>query len=147
MSDITNNDDIIDLRDVIARLEELESEREAFSDDIAERSAAGASTEEIRAELRKWLVDNRDEMDALSGLLDNCRGYGGDHQWRGDWYPVTLINDSYFEDYAQELADDIGAVDRNASWPNNCIDWERAALELQVDYTSVEFDGAKYWCR
>jgi len=72
---------------------------------------------------------------------------GGDEQWEGAWYPVTLIRDSYFENYAQELADGIGAINSDARWPNNCIDWARAARELQADYTSVDFDGETYWCR
>ncbi len=42
-------------------------------------------------------------------------------------------------DFAQNLAEDLGAVDKNASWPNNCIDWEKAASELMYDYT--EEDG------
>lgn len=27
------------------------------------------------------------------------------------------------------------------------VDWERAARELQMDYTPVEFDGVTYWVR
>lgn len=59
----------------------------------------------------------------------------------------SLIRDSYFEEYAEQLADDIGAIDRNAKWPVNCIDWEKAARELQYDYTEVDFDGEAYWIR
>ena len=65
----------------------------------------------------------------------------------GDWYPVTLIRDSYFQDYAQELADEIGAIDNKIGWPNTCIDWEKAARELQWDYSSVEVNGVTYWTR
>ena len=65
-----------------------------------------------------------------------------------DWHHgECLIRESYFEDYAQELAEDIGAIDPNAHWPNDCIDWERAARELQYDYTAVDFDGVTYWIR
>lgn len=65
-----------------------------------------------------------------------------------DWqYGVTLIEESEFEDYARELAEDIGAVDPNASWPYTCIDWEKAARELSTDYTSVTFDGTDYYVR
>lgn len=38
------------------------------------------------------------------------------------------------EDFAQETAESIGAIDTDASWPNDCIDWERAARELMYDY-------------
>ncbi|KVE35712.1 hypothetical protein [Burkholderia sp. BDU5] len=48
---------------------------------------------------------------------------------------------------ASELASDCDMIKRDATWPNNCIDWERAARELQVDYSSVEFDGVTYWYR
>lgn len=89
----------------------------------------------------------RSELDDLTDLLDELRGSGGDHQWEGDWFPVTLIRDSYFQDYAQEMAEDIGAISGDASWPKNHIDWESAAQELQIDYSSVEFDGTTYWYR
>jgi len=38
------------------------------------------------------------------------------------------------EDFAQEMADSLGAIDKNATWPMNCIDWEFAAKELMYDY-------------
>ena len=39
------------------------------------------------------------------------------------------------EDFAQEMAESLGAIDKNASWPMNCIDWEYAAKELMYDYS------------
>src|SRR5438067_2318189 len=51
-----------------------------------------------------------------------------------------FIADYNFEDYAQELAEDIGAIGRDNQWPVTCIDWDRAASELQYDYASVEVD-------
>lgn len=118
----TNMDDVVDMRDVTERYEELEDAEDLEEDEIVER-------------------------DQFEELLNSLKGYGGDHQWRGDWYPGSLIRDSYFQDYAEELADDIGAIDRNANWPCNCIDWERAARELQVDYSQVDWDGVTYWYR
>ena len=50
-----------------------------------------------------------------------------------------------FTDYAQELAEDIGAIDRDAKWPVYCIDWERAARELKMDYASVRVNGTTYY--
>jgi hypothetical protein len=46
-----------------------------------------------------------------------------------DWeYGAHFIAGYAFEDYARELAEDIGAIDANASWPNNCIDWETSSV-------------------
>jgi len=40
------------------------------------------------------------------------------------------------EDFAYEMAISLGAIDNDAKWPNNCIDWDRAASELMMDYCS-----------
>ena len=85
----------------------------------------------------KWYA-----MAALQVVLSELKGNGGDEQWRGDWYPVMLIRDSYFDDYAQELA-----VCLTKRWPYTCIDWVQAARELQMDYTSTEIDGVTFWYR
>ena len=128
---ISNMDDIIDSRDVRKRIEELRDEIEAYDEERLERMATDA--DEMGAE--------RVELAALEALADEAAGCG-------DWeYGETLIRDSYFERYAEELANDIGAINADATWPNSCIDWERAANELKQDYTSVEFGDVTYWLR
>jgi hypothetical protein len=119
--------DIIDIRDIIARVEELEQEQ---PDDDAARDWTGSQ-----------------ELADLTALMSELEGMGGDEQWRGDWYPVTLIRDNYFQTYAQELAEDIGAVKADAQWPHTCIDWEHAARELRYDYSGVDIAGVTYWTR
>lgn len=138
---ISNLDDTIDVRDIIARVEELREER----DDL-QLALDGGSQEDVNA-MAEWETDNAEELAELESLLDDLNGMGGDEQWEGDWYPVTLIRDSYFQDYAQELAEECGMIDTNAKWPMTCIDWEKAARELQWDYSSVEVNGVTYWTR
>lgn len=144
----------IDLRDVIARVEELREERDTMqtaveeADEALDGSLENADLKhEAQTALDSWSLDNDEELESLESLLDDCKGLGGDEQWEGDWYPVTLIRESYFVDYAQELAEDIGVINKDAKWPNNCIDWERAARELRMDYTEVEFNGVSYLTR
>lgn len=120
LNDITNAADVIDVRDIIARYEELEG------------------TDNVE--------DSLEESELLE-LLEALEGMGGDEEWRGAWYPITLIRDSYFRTYAQELAEDIGAINADAAWPNNCIDWDQAARELRMDYSSIEYGGVTYWTR
>ena len=59
----------------------------------------------------------------------------------------TMIPEYDFSEYAQELAEDIGAIDPEAKWPVYCIDWERAARELKMDYASVRVKGTTYYFR
>jgi hypothetical protein len=152
MTAIDNSADIIDSRDVIARIEELEAEREDISsalDDIG-IEVAGETDEPlsdearaaIDAKLSAWdASEDGEELAKLRALAEQCEGYG-------DWdNGEALIRDSYFEQYAEGFADDLGLVNRDARWPANCIDWEKAARELQQDYTQVDFDGVDYWMR
>lgn len=60
---------------------------------------------------------------------------------------VTLIPEDDFKDYAQEYAEEIGAVPESYTWPISCIDWEHAAKELSYDYNYVEFNGDYYYYR
>ncbi len=125
--EISNSDDMIDVRDVIARIEKLEAmiEGEAFEGEYE---------------------DDRNELALLQSLMDKMKGYGGGEQWRGDWYPVSLIHDSYFVEAMEQLCEDIG------DFPNGVpgyyvIDWEATAENLRAYYSSVEFDGVTYWYR
>ena len=90
---------------------------------------------------RDLTEDETRELNCLSNLLEQGREFP-------DWeYGVTLIRDSYFVEYAQEFADDIGVVPTEYTWPISCIDWNQAARELQIDYTPIEFAGITYWVR
>lgn len=139
---IDNTCDVIDSRDVIARIEEIADELR--TDD---RVIVADELDDDEREL--W-----DELQALSALAEQGADYAPD--WE---YGETLVRDSYFATYAQELADDLGAFsmlidtysgkrqDISTQWPFTCIDWEQAARELQQDYTAVDFDGVTYWTR
>lgn len=114
----TANDEIIDSRDVIFWIARLEE------------------TEVIDRE-----PEDQEALDALYALQEEAEG-------SPDWqYGETLIRDDYFEDYARELAEDIGAVNPDAAWPLSFIDWEAAADALRSDYFSVTFEGETYWIR
>jgi len=116
-----------------------ETEVESLEETLEENESALRDAESA---LKGWDEgDEGQELKALEALQDEAEGYS-------DWkYGAALIRDDHFEDYARQYAEEIGAVDSNASWPNDCIDWKRAASELQMDYTSVDFDGVTYWIR
>ena len=119
--------DVIDVRDVIARFEELERELDVTPPD----------------ELQNELIIERC---TLRALLDELKGYGGDEQWRDDWYPAQLIDDEYFVEYATDLVVDCGGVPRDL--PNYIVvDWERTARNIREDYSQIDVDGRVYWYR
>ena len=70
-----------------------------------------------------------------------------------DWdAAVSSFEDDYCgewdseEDYAQDLAEDCGLVNEDASWPNSYIDWERATRDLFMgDNWSADAGGGSVW--
>ena len=110
--------DIWDTRDLIALVDKLEQLAEDGDEDAAE------------------------ELARARGLAEELESYAPDYH-----YGEMVIADSYFTTYAQELAEDVGALENATSWPAYCIDWEWAARELRMDYTAVSYNGATYWVR
>lgn len=116
---IDNTQDIIDIRGIIERVEELETEQDGIESPCA-------------------------ELEELRGLLSELAGYGGDEQFEGDWYPVTLIHDSYFEIAVDELLEDIGDIPRDLPYYLMItVDY----IALKQDYSSVDIGGETYWYR
>jgi antirestriction protein len=113
--------DVLDSRDILDRIEDLETWAKDSPEDVSD--------------------GEREELAILKALAEEASA-------SPDWpYGETLIRDSYFREYAEQLADDIGAVPDDAKWPLTHIDWEAAARELQYDYFPVDFDGVMYWIR
>ena len=206
MRSIEAGEDLIDVRDVIERVEELETERETLvsnlSDAVDDLRTAEEAAEEAEAEyqaqeadesraevadhylypsvkadfivlakqvafffvrdeanaqmssalsardaaesaLEDWDDENSEELKIFTALLEDLKGGGGDEEWRGDWYPSSLINDSYFETVMDELLEDIGLPKDIPSYLTIVVDYDA----LREDYSSVEYDGFTYWYR
>lgn len=141
---ITNCENIIDSRDIIERLEELESEIQDALDELNEGQENQIDFNDFinSDEYDTPDQDTIDEYKALKALDEQGRGYAPD--WT---YGEALINEKYFTEYAEELADDIGAIDKKAGWPLTHIDWNAAAEDLKQDYTEIDFDGTTFLVR
>lgn len=156
--EITQYDDMFDSRDVIERLEFLEEEMEILKEECngvsfdptgdyqgsenveALLKLTDEEKEKVTAKLDEW--EYAEEYKFLCFLRDEFDGYCDD--WK---YGVTIIRDTYFEEYAEELANDVCEMPKDLHWPFTCIDWEQAAKELQQDYTSADYEGVTWWAR
>ena len=118
--EITGGEDILDPRDIAERLKYLTRERDRLES----------------SQLDEFLDENEDEIDALQEVVD-------------EGIDDTLVHEDYFQEYAEELAADIGAIERRPHdrWPYTCIDWEQAAEELKQDYSVIDIRGGTYYYR
>ena len=114
-------DQTLDSRDVIERIENLRAEiGDAAPDDY---------------------VSEREDLAILEEFAKAASEVP-------DWeHGETFISDAYFEQYAEELARDIGAISDTDQWPVYFIDWEKAADALKQDYSEYTLNGFTYWAR
>ena len=146
IDDLTRNN-IIDSRDIEALLEEFKNTTTTCTNCDGEGSITIEGGIEDTCvdcngvgEVIDWELVDKDEYKEVSELCDA--------QPTEDWiYGSTLVREDHWEDYAREYAEDIGALDDNARWPADCIDWEKAASELAMDYTTIEFGGHDWYAR
>lgn len=81
-------------------------------------------------------IEDLKELESLDKELQGYSDYS---------YGIHMIRESYFREYAMELAYDCGMVPDDLSWPLTCIDWNQATEELKMDYGTVEFDGSTWY--
>ena len=86
MSVTSNNDETIDSRDIIERIEELEGNQDSLTNDEAEE---------------------------LAILLELQQEAKGADDWE---HGVTLIRETYFTDYCKEMLEDCGEIPRGLPW-------------------------------
>lgn len=140
-TEIHNGMKVIDSRDVIARIAELEDERQLAAEHNTSETLWTAEDGTTFPDNGDWDEAKEDEFNQLKSLADEASG-------SPDWkHGETLISEDYFTEYAQELAEDIGAIKSDMGWPCNCIDWDEAADQLKQDYMAVEFGSVTYYIR
>ncbi len=167
MRDVSNSEDTMDSRDVQERIEDLEGERgnledlreavedaqTAYNEAVDEDPDATAYIEEkgdelaaARMALREaeaWADNNPDEAEELEILLAFKSEAEGYCDWDGG---ETLVRESYWVEYVQELLEDIGDLPKDL--PGYiAIDWDKTADNIKADYSEAEFDGVTYLFR
>lgn len=137
---IDNSESVLDSRDIIERIEEIEQAREAY---IEENAGEDASADVRTSQGDAWALffpGDAAELAALSKLAKDGEG-------AADWHHgETLIRDDYFTEYVRELLEDCGEIPRDL--PHYvAVDWHKTAENVRVDYFPVDFDGVTYWLR
>lgn len=123
---ISNTDNTIDSRDVIARIEELEET--LAGDYVLDGAYSFESTDTIKKELI-----------ALKALAEQGEDYAPD--WK---YGAQLIHKDYFKTVMDEMLEDCGYIPRDLpSWMTITVDYDA----LNQDYTAIDFDGQTYYIR
>ena len=132
MTYFTNTDSVIDSRDIIERIEELEAEQA----ELVEQLSNGEITE---ADMVAFDEEEGKELDILRELAEAAASLSCD--WE---YGEPLIHRNYFEQYMDEMVDECYDIPRDLPyWMNIVLDYDA----LEQDYASVYFDGQEFLIR
>ena len=150
--EVSNDEDILDIRDVFERIDELEDELSVIEDlkneieslDLNEDKEDIRIAKEELIKKEKELEDEAEELEILKEFISDFAGYGGDEERDGEWYPVTLVRDSYWEEFCEQECKDLGYIKDDHPWWIE-IDWSKTAENMKQDYTSGDFNGVTYW--
>jgi hypothetical protein len=143
---ISNQDNVIDSRDIIKRIEELEEELQDACEGEGNEQDFDIWLEQATDNSEHTLHDAAHELRTLRCIADECEGYG-------DWkYGESLIREDYFTDYIEELINDCYELPKglnSGEWPycHMTMDYEAAAEDAKADYMEVDFDGVTYFMR
>lgn len=143
---LSNTDDVLDSRDIISALEDLILEAiDEYAEFVGDEDTFNVDEGEFDEIPQDWLENECSVYDEIKVLKEVCEDGESFYDWE---HGETLIHDSYFTQYAEELAHDLGLVSGEMmDWPLRHIDWEAAAEELRQDYSTIDFDGQTYWLR
>ena len=143
MATIDFSDDIVNISDIIKRIEELREEREACQVYDAE-DCETLDDEGLDAAFMESDKESAEELAQLLEIMEELEGNGGDEQWEGRWYPGYLIEESYFETYMDEMIEDCYNLPKDIpAFMQITYDYEM----LKQDYTEIEIDGNTFYYR
>ena len=108
MRDARIGDAYLDSRDIDELIADIEDQVGAIREEL---EANGLSAEAIEDELES--SSEYEDWKRWTDFRDDVSPYAGS-EWK---HGLQLIHEDSFVEHAQTLADDIGAVDRNATWP------------------------------
>lgn len=148
---IRNNEDVIDSRDVIARIDEL---REILTDlYLQEEDTEEMPTQSFPDWLHNLVLDKESNYQEEAIEYTTLKALAEDAQSSPDWeYGEALINEDYFTQYIKELINDCYEFPKELDkgewpWRHLHMDWEAAAEDAKQDYMEVDFDGQPYYIR
>jgi hypothetical protein len=123
------------LKDELDEAREIYREEGMSEEDIEKIEAVKERLSDAESEFGDDEAKELEELDALADQIS---------EWNSG---ETLIPCSDFESYALQYAEDTGAIADFSSWPATCIDWDHAANELAMDFTTVTYQGTDYYVR
>ena len=137
----------LDTRDLQEQIDNLELEIEELNEDLEDLEKdlgmCGSKNELLTTQdeiesAKESLQDLRDELQPLLDLKAEDIP---------DWdYGATLIPESDWEEYVEDLVKDCGYISNDVPWWI-VIDWAATADNVAADYSTVDYDGDTYYYR
>lgn len=151
------NNTVFDSRDLIDYREELQNDILEAYVEWAENHNDHVVEEQGEDELE--IPDSYDEIEFIDeeAFTSTCEDLIKEHEEINDFieeigsearYGITVIHENYFVEYCRELCEELGEIPRDLpGYIENNINWQGVADDLEVDYSSANYDGDTYYFR
>jgi antirestriction protein len=107
---------------------------------VCEKETEVDLIEDTRGEQEEALCGDCEDTGLDADILKAYRDIIGKEYYKAEDAQEAYVGQfSDNAEFAQNMAEEIGAIKENAGWPYTCIDWEWAGKELMYDYS--ESDG------
>lgn len=154
-SEIDNNTDILDSREIQERLDYLTDEiQSALESSGRDETDFSTLAEDHTPEDLERIIDrliNRELLessvwDEWSIIRETFDGVKDCSEWK---FGMTFLRESYVdEDWAENECKGMGLIPNDLPFfIESNIDWDGVKDDLLQDYTSLDFDGVKYYYR
>ena len=139
------NSTVFDSRDLYEYLESLSEELLSdYNNFLEEENKQSDSIDEVDLHLTEFYnqyCEKIDHYESVKAFYDELADCSSDFT-----YGETIIAEDYFEDYCEELLEDLGYLPKDfPSWI--VIDWEATTDNIKQDYSYADFNGETYWIR
>ena len=139
---INNTDNVIDSRDVIARIEELEAKFNEYNEDMIESAHVEGRKIPDPLTIADWaelFSEEGEELTALKALAEQCEDEI--ENWE---HGAQLIREDYFETAMDEMLEYCGYIPRDLpSFLTITVDYDA----LKQEYIDMDFNGQNYYVR
>ena len=153
--DVISSDDIIELHEELTSIkEDFEFDIEVLGKKLKDDSLTGEDHTITKDQLAQVIKDYDDFMNEHLGDLKSLEEIVEDGEAViADWnYGATLIKESYFKEYIQELVQDCypefteDVLNRN-EWPYSCVevDWDMAVRDAKMDFYPISINNVDFY--
>lgn len=142
-----------DIRDAAIKIRALKKEINYIQDDVSNGEFTQGYADDLCEEKQEDIleletdirnaIENIKDIETDDNYIELKRVVSDIEDYSSDKYTALIPAGKDFEDYVQDLCEDIGWIDKDAS-SMIVIDWKATAENFSSDFVEIDYEGTTY---